>query len=89
MIEEEEYGKNNTKPGAAELSQRIVIIIRGKPYGNAIPMYFPSSSQNRTSHGLPPAGWKAPATGKVLGCAVLKRPQYAIADVATIVIGIP
>lgn len=58
-------------------------------YGKAMPTYLASSSQNGTSHARPFAGLNAAAVGRVVGFAVLNRPQYAIAELATTVIGIP
>ena len=62
---------------------------KARPKGKAIPTHLPSSSQNRTSHGLSPAGMKACPVGSVVGFALLKRPQYAIADDATREMGMP
>lgn len=59
------------------------------PKGNATPTHLPGSSQKRTSHARPPAGWNAPEMGSVSGLEWLNRPQYASPETATSEMGIP
>jgi hypothetical protein len=60
-----------------------------RTYGNATPTHFRSNCQNLTNQSRPFAGSNAPATGNVVGRDALKCPQYATAEPATTVIGIP